>query len=50
MQLLLYFNFKQSQITPRNSSIYEVKDTAQEERTTPSTITGNYLQIKFCKY
>jgi hypothetical protein len=26
------------------------KTSAQEERTTPSTLTGNYLQIKFSKY
>jgi hypothetical protein len=26
------------------------KTSAQKERTTPSTLTGNQLQIKFCKY
>jgi hypothetical protein len=32
----------------RSSTKY--KTSAQEERTTPSTITGNLLQKKFCKY
>jgi hypothetical protein len=32
----------------RSSKKY--KTSAQEGRTTPSTSTGNYLQIKFCNY
>jgi hypothetical protein len=32
----------------RSSTKY--KTSAQEERTTPSTLTGNQLQIKFCMY
>jgi hypothetical protein len=39
VQQLLYFDFRQSQKEIRSSTKY--KAFAQEERTTPSTLTGN---------